>query len=102
MRRLVAQAPAHDFGASRAVREHLCATSSWFRALTTDGPDRTGLLLEGAEVDGVTVKVTELTGRAGDLVVMHPWVLHNIGVNRARRPRMMMSHTVYAADNPFC
>ena len=103
VRRLVERAPGNDFGKSSEVRAHLTATSSWFRLLTTDGPGRTDPLMnEGDEIDGVRVNVTELRGNAGDMVVMHPWVLHNIGVNRSRQPRMMMSHTVYAVDNPFC
>jgi hypothetical protein len=52
----------------------------------------------GDTIDGVAVRVVELTGTAGDLVVMHPWLMHNIAMNCSTRPRMMMSYTRYAAD----
>ena len=33
--------------------------------------------------------VVELTGRAGDLVLCHPWLVHNTAPNAVDRPRMM-------------
>ena len=52
---------------------------------------------DGDTVDGVDVRVVELTGARGDLVVMHPWVLHNISMNVANTPRMMTSFSAFDA-----
>ncbi|MDW3218646.1 MAG: phytanoyl-CoA dioxygenase family protein [Acidimicrobiales bacterium] len=93
VRRLVEASPDADAGhgadARKVLRRH-----PWFAALndSTASPEH---LLEGAEVDGVDVRVVELTGDAGDLVVMHPWLMHNIAMNCSERPRMMMSYTRY-------
>ena len=41
---------------------------------------------DGAEVDGVCLRVVECTGRAGDVYVTHPWVFHSIASNASTRP----------------
>jgi ectoine hydroxylase-related dioxygenase (phytanoyl-CoA dioxygenase family) len=102
VRRLVEASPSQDFGQSADVRRELRRVSPWFAALAAEGGDRIRqFMVDGDEVDGVRVRVVELTGEAGDVVVMHPWVFHNISQNTAERPRMMMSHTVYARDSAF-
>jgi hypothetical protein len=58
-------------------------------------------MVQGDTVDGIDVRVVELTGAPGDLVVMHPWLLHNISMNVADTPRMMSSFsTVDATYQP--
>ena len=52
-------------------------------------------MVDGDEIDGVHVRVAELTGRAGDVVVMQPWTLHNFSMNCADVPRFMVTHTVF-------
>ena len=48
------------------------------------------------EVDGLTVRVGELTGAAGDLVIGHPWLLHAPAPNRTSRPRLMSVKRILA------
>jgi hypothetical protein len=58
-------------------------------------PDRTRRLLDvEADVDGLLVRVVELTGRAGDVVVTHMDVLHSAAPNRRRVPRLMLGKSV--------
>ena len=75
------------------------ADHSWFRALGregSEGGDRVRqFMVDGDEIDGVRVRVAELTAAAGDVVVMQPWTLHNLSMNCADRPRFMVTHTVY-------
>ncbi|GJM37067.1 MAG: hypothetical protein DHS20C19_04340 [Acidimicrobiales bacterium] len=94
VRRMVETSPAGDAGQSADARKAL-RRNEWFAGLNdpTTPPKR---LFDGAAVDGVDVRVAELTGDAGDLVVMHPWLMHNIAMNCSDRPRMMMSYTRYA------
>ena len=40
-------------------------------------------MTDGDEVDGVRVRVIEAIGNAGDVCLMHPWMLHNIAKNCA-------------------
>jgi hypothetical protein len=50
---------------------------------------------EGAEINGTHVRVVELTGAAGDVILMHPWVLHAPAANCGTMPRFMVSESVY-------
>jgi hypothetical protein len=99
VRRLVAAAPDHDAGGSVSIRRRLLSLSPWFRALDREGAgDRVRqFMLDGDEVDGVRVRVAELTGEAGDVVVMLPWTLHSLAKNCSPAPRFMVTHSIYAA-----
>jgi hypothetical protein len=97
IRRLVAAAPGHDAGDSARVRRRLASASPWFRALYREGGDRIRrFMLDGEEVDGVHVRVVELTGGAGDVVAMLPWTLHSLAMNCSGAPRFMVTHTILA------
>ena len=52
---------------------------------------------EGAVVGGVPVRVVELSGEAGDLVIGHNWLLHAGAPNSGTQPRMMRVQRVRAA-----
>jgi Phytanoyl-CoA dioxygenase (PhyH) len=96
VRRLVAAAPDHDAGESARLRRTLAARSPWFRALCREGGDRIHrFMTDGDEVDGVRVRVTELTGRAGDVVAMLPWTMHNLAMNCRPDPRFMVTHSIF-------
>jgi Phytanoyl-CoA dioxygenase (PhyH) len=99
VRRLVAAAPDHDAGSSSRVRRRLMARSPWFQALDREGGgDRVRqFMVDGDEVDGVRVRVAELTGEAGDVVVMLPWTLHCLAMNCSPAPRFMVTHSLFAA-----
>ena len=46
----------------------------------------------------ITVQVDEMTGEPGDLIVMHPVMLHTIAPNSLDRPRMMLAHSFFQRD----
>jgi hypothetical protein len=80
------------------VRKGLARTSQWFRHLWSNGDtsNRTQrLMVERDVVDGVTVRVIELTGSAGDIILMHPWAVHAPSPNCGATPRIMLSHSVF-------
>ncbi|TDD56367.1 hypothetical protein E1263_25345 [Kribbella antibiotica] len=56
--------------------------------------------LREADVDGIPVRVIELTGRAGDVYITHPWVLHSIAPNTRETPRMMRSRMMWRTGWP--
>lgn len=97
VRRLVAASLGHDAGRSSDLRKQLAAAHPWFKALLREGgADRDHqLMIEGDEIDGVRVRVTELTAAAGDIVVMHPWTMHNMSMNCLTAPRLAVTHTLY-------
>ncbi|WP_329005003.1 phytanoyl-CoA dioxygenase family protein [Kribbella sp. NBC_00709] len=79
----------------KAVRDDVLRSDPWFRNLTSE--ERTVDPMEPAELDGLPVRVVELTGQAGDVYLTHPWILHSIAPNAADAPRMMRSRFIYAA-----
>jgi len=58
-------------------------------------------MVDGDEIDGVRVRVAELTGEAGDVTVMLPWTMHNFSMNCSPEPRLMVTHTVLRNDQRF-
>jgi len=58
-------------------------------------------MLDVDEVEGIRVRVVEATGNAGDVCLMHPWMLHNIAMNCSDRPRFMMTQTYLRNDNVY-
>lgn len=52
-------------------------------------------MTEGVVIRGVPVRVEELTGEAGDVIVMHPRLLHAVAPNTLDTPRMMLLQFLY-------
>lgn len=78
---------------SREVKAHLRAMHPWLRDLwsTDRDPGRIHRYLTvGADINGVHVRVEELTGEPGDAVIMHPRLLHVVAPNALHTPRMML------------
>jgi hypothetical protein len=75
----------------------------WLMALAGKAPsppDRIASFMEvETEIDGVPVRVVELTGEPGDMVFCHPTIVHCGGPNCGAQPRFMrirqqvMTHT---------
>ena len=51
--------------------------------------------LEPRDVDGHELRVVELTGEPGDIVLIHPFTLHAIAENAGTGPRMMTSKNLF-------
>lgn len=92
-------APAGDPGRSPAVRDAVFALDPWFRVLTSDeaGPAREEALSAGTSVHGVDVRVIELDGAAGDVVLLHPHLLHAAAPNHGSAARVMVTGGIYEA-----
>lgn len=96
VRRLVVASPTRSAGSSATLRRRFAAAHPWFRALLAEGGDRVQqFMVDGDEIDGVRVRVVELTADAGDVVTMLPWTMHSLSMNCAARPRLMVTHSVY-------
>jgi hypothetical protein len=83
---------------SALARQRLEARSPWFAALTSrrDGGERIQRFMEaGTELDGVQVRVGEMLGEPGDVILMHPLILHAPTPNVLATPRMMLTQFVY-------
>lgn len=85
---------------SAAARRRLEARSPWFAALSSksDKGERIRRFMhDGDELDGVPVRVGEMLGEPGDVIVMHPLMLHAPTPNVLETPRMMLTQFVYGA-----
>lgn len=100
----VLQALAREAGRtlkSGDARELLTARHPWFAALFArpNGEDRIArFMAEASDAGGVPVRVSEMTGRAGDAYVMDPLILHTTAPNASSTPRLMLTEWVYGRD----
>jgi hypothetical protein len=74
----------------------LTRAEPWFADLLRPGEPaerRRRFLHQGCISAGIRLRVVELTGAAGDLVLMDPRCLHTVSANRSARPRLAMRLT---------
>jgi ectoine hydroxylase-related dioxygenase (phytanoyl-CoA dioxygenase family) len=80
-------------GSGTSLWERFHRSHPWLMALTGQAPspaDRTAAFMEEeAIVEGVPLRVVELTGEPGDMVFCHPVMVHCRAQNRGARPRFM-------------
>jgi hypothetical protein len=66
-----------------------------------DGGDRIQRYMnDGIVIDGVPLRVVELTGEPGDIVLMHSDCFHSAAPNRLTQPRMMLTEMVSPQRDP--
>ncbi|HEY1821355.1 MAG TPA: hypothetical protein VGG83_15635 [Trebonia sp.] len=69
----------------------------WLMALTGQAPSPAARIAAFMDretiVDGVPLRVVELTGEPGDMVFCHPVMVHCVAPNRVTRPRFMRIKT---------
>jgi len=82
-------------------RDRFHRSHPWIRALTGLAPsptDRNAAFMDSETVvEGVPVRVVELTGEPGDMVFCHPLTVHCAAANRGPRPRFMRIKTQITA-----
>ena len=84
---------------SEQVRDRLKAEHPWFaRLLTTPTADLRALIDIEAQVGAHLVRLEEMTGAPGDLIIMHPAILHGTAHNALDRPRMMLTEWIKRRD----
>jgi hypothetical protein len=80
---------------SAQVRDWLEAQQPWFtRLLAASMADLCALIGVEARVGSHTVGLEEMTGDPGDLIVMHPAILHGTAHNMLDRPRLMLTEWI--------
>jgi ectoine hydroxylase-related dioxygenase (phytanoyl-CoA dioxygenase family) len=77
------------------VKAALASRHPWLRDLWSEDRGAAPIAIgDGAMLDGVQVRVRELTGHAGEVVLMHPRTLHTPAPNGLPAPRMMLVEIV--------
>jgi ectoine hydroxylase-related dioxygenase (phytanoyl-CoA dioxygenase family) len=88
-------------GHSAQTRDSLAASHPWLRDLWSEAADQQDrvrrFIDEGVNIDEIRVRVQELTGVTGDVVLMHPWTFHAPAPNCGSTPRLMVSHSVFSS-----
>jgi hypothetical protein len=83
---------------SADARSILENRSAWLRALFSkagdDGDRIERFMARDGDLCGQPVRVIELTGEPGDLILMHPGMLHSGSPNALATPRMMLVQSV--------
>jgi hypothetical protein len=83
---------------SADVKTVLGVGEPWFAALFKPGGGRVQrFMIEEGQARGLPVRVVEMTGDPGDVVVMHPFVLHTPAANALDTPRMMLVQSLNRA-----
>ena len=84
-------------GHSAEVRDRLAERHAWLRDLwSNDNADRIRrFIVEGTQLEGHSLRVLELVGAPGDVVLMHPRLFHAPSRNVGVRPRMMVSQSLF-------
>ena len=84
-------------GSIATLRGRIHRSHPWFMALTRQASspaDRIAAFMDReTTVEGVPLRVVELTGEPGDMVVCHPVMVHCVAPNRGTRPRFMRIKT---------
>src|SRR5262245_21870130 len=85
---------------SGEVRKRLKAKNRWFARLMSSDRDRdreraARFMDAPTDVDGVPLRVEEMTGAPGDLFLMHPAALHVAAPNVLESPRLVLAQFVY-------
>ena len=50
------------------------------------------------DVFGIPVQAVEFTGEPGDVIFMHPWILHTASANCGKRPRIVITERNYKIE----
>ena len=82
---------------SADARRLLARSGPWARGLWSENPatDRVRRLMhQGAVLDGIPLRVREIASTAGDVVVMHPCVLHAPAMNCGSTPRLTLRQPI--------
>jgi hypothetical protein len=84
-------------GSIATLRERFHRSHPWIMALTglvSSPADRIAAFMDReTTVEGVPLRVVELTGEPGDMVFCHPVMVHCVAPNRGTRPRFMRIKT---------
>lgn len=100
VQQFVARQPREFLEKMKRVRLAFMDSETWLRDLATsdDCAKRIERFTKTEIVAGIPVRVVELTGSPGDIVLCQPWLLHAVAPNCGRLPRMMCVQRIHAKE----
>jgi Phytanoyl-CoA dioxygenase (PhyH) len=80
---------------SAQIRDRLKSEQPWFAdLLAARYEELRGIIDVEARVGGHAIRLEEMIGAPGDLIIMHPAILHGTAHNALDRPRMMVTEWI--------
>ncbi len=100
VQQFVEKQPREKLGKMKTVRLALMDSEPWLRDLTKvgDTAKRVERFTKTELVSGVPLRIVELTGEPGDIVLCHPWLLHAVAPNCGEFPRMMCVQRIHSKE----
>lgn len=92
MQQFVTGKPAQFLDKMKNVRKAFLASHIWLKKLSQgihENKEIVSVMEEGYMINGVKLRVVEISGSAGDIVFTHPWLLHSPAPNCGEVPRFM-------------
>ena len=90
---------------SADARKMMIRNCAWMKALCSidnNNVDRIQQFMNrSTSFDDVELRVVEMTGEPGDVLLTHPLLLHAPATNCASVPRMVLSSTIFRSDVPM-
>ncbi len=103
IRRFIAARPKLARAKMKVARTALMASDPWLKALASlrEDEDRVRRFMETEHsIADVPVRVAELTGEPGDVIIGHPWLLHAGSSNCGDGPRFMRVQRIRPQGRP--
>ena len=98
IRRFVRHQPPETLQKMKRARRALMESDPWLRSVSkavSQPRPEPWLAAQRGVVRGIPVAVAELTGKAGDAYLTHPWLLHAMSPNCNAVPRMMCTQRIH-------
>ena len=102
IRRFVETQPNELLAKLKRARKAFLCSDPWLKMLSSDADDsdRVKRFMDTEHViNDIPVRVAELTGEAGDVIIGHPWLLHTASPNCGSRPRFMCVQRIHLAGS---
>jgi GT2 family glycosyltransferase len=89
--RFVSGRPGVQQEKAAVIRRSFYASHPWLTALVedTDAHGRYERFSQEIDIDGIGIRLVELTGDPGDIVITHPLIAHSFSLNCGSEPRFM-------------
>ena len=101
----VCEQPIEALQKMKRVRLALIESSPWLQsvsdAISVPRPEEWFSEQQSVE-NGIPLAVHELTGKAGDVYLTHPWLLHSMSPNCNATPRIMCTQRIYLEGMTRC
>ena len=89
-------------GKMKRVRKALQTVNPWMKELCSEGDPAERIerfMTQDTDCSGIPLRVVDLSGSPGDVVLGHPWLLHSGSLNCGNLPRMMRVQRLQAGGS---